>query len=293
MIIVRLIGGVGNQLFQYSAGMSLAHFHQVQLKLDITGFDNYRLHDYCLDNFKITAKIATNEDLRCYVNNYSLFEKFRLFGRITKPFLTKKNYLKEKSFTFDPNFFSFPSSSYLEGYWQSEKYFLPIEGVLRKEFVLKTPIAKENSNFLSSIRSSNSVAVHVRRGDYFSNAATKKIHGVLPINYYTEAVNYLNSAKKNLIFYIFSDDIEWCEKNLSLNANVVYVKTSKINGNFSDDFRLMSLCKHNIIANSTFSWWAAWLNSNSDKIIVAPKLWFRSKERSSRDIIPSNWVILG
>jgi len=292
MVIVRLIGGLGNQLFQYSAGMSLAKFHQVDLKLDITGFDNYHLHKYSLSNFKISAKIATDKDLLMYVQSAGLFKKFRLYNRFIDRFCGKKNYQVEKTLNYDPNFYSFPSRSYLQGYWQSEKYFLPIKEILRKEFVLRRPIAKENAFFISDISLSNSVSVHIRRGDYFSNPTTNKIHGVLPIDYYIRSANYLKSAQKNLTFYIFSDDIDWCEKYFRIDANAVYVRTSKSNNNFYDDFRLMSLCKHNIIANSTFSWWAAWLNLYQDKIVIAPKLWFRSREVNACDIIPHNWIVI-
>lgn len=290
MIITRLIGGLGNQLFQYAAGMSLARFHQVDLKLDISGYSNYLLHDYSLQNFEISAKIATNDELKKHLKNNYLFNKLNEYTNFLDLFNIKKRQQIEKSFAYDHNFYSFPRDSYLQGYWQSEKYFLPIKKNLKKEFTLKGSIINNSSPFLPGISSSNSVSVHIRRGDYFSNLATNKIHGILPIEYYIRSVNYLNSVEKNLLFYIFSDDIDWCNKNLKLNCDFVIVES--FNSNFIDDFRLMSLCKHNIIANSTYSWWAAWLNANPNKIVIAPKMWFRSKERNSNDIIPSNWIVL-
>lgn len=292
MIIVRLIGGLGNQLFQYAAGMSLAKFHDTELKLDITGFENYHLHKYSLDSFKISATIATNDDLKMCKKSYGFFERFGLYKLIPTSF-SKKNYHQiEKCFSFDQDFYSFPSNSYLDGYWQSEKYFLPIEKQIRNEFVLKKRLTKNSIHYLHDINSSNSVSVHIRRGDYFSNSITNEIHGVLPIDYYIQSVNHLKAIKKNLTFFIFSDDLAWCEKHLRFNSKTVYVKTSTANNNFYDDFMLMSLCKHHIIANSTFSWWAAWLDNNPDKIIIAPKIWFRSGERDTSDILPSSWVII-
>jgi hypothetical protein len=290
MIITRLIGGLGNQLFQYAAGMSLARFHQVELKLDISGYSNYLLHGYSLQYFEISAKIATNDELEGHLKNNYLLNKFNEYTCFLDLFGIKKKQQIEKSFAYDHNFYLFPKHSYLQGYWQSEKYFLPIKKNLKKEFTLKDSIINNNSHFLPGISSSNSVSVHIRRGDYFSNLTTNKIHGILPIEYYIRSVNYINSVEKNLLFYIFSDDIDWCKKNLKLNCDFVIVES--FNSNFIDDFRLMSLCKHNIIANSTFSWWAAWLNANPNKIVIAPKMWFRTKERNSNDIIPSNWIVL-
>lgn len=292
MIIVRLIGGVGNQLFQYAAGMSLAKFHGVDLKLDVTGFTNYHLHEYGLESFRISAGIASETDLAMYTKNSLFFEKFTLYQRIANMFGAKKNFFMEKSFCFDPNFYSFPNNSYLDGYWQSEKYFISIENIIRKEFVLKKSLSKDSSHYMTEINSANSVSIHIRRGDYVSNLETNKIHGLLSNDYYAHSVDYLKSIYKNLTFFIFSDDLDWCKKNLNLDGDIVYVNTIKNKSNFCDDFTLMSLCEHHIIANSTFSWWAAWLAPYPNKIVIAPKRWFHSGGRDTKDIMPANWITM-
>lgn len=148
---------------------------------------------------------------------------------------------------------------------------------------------KRNQSVLNMIDSKNSISIHVRRGDYVSNAATNKYHGLCDLGYYKKSIDYISKRVESPVYYIFSDDISWCKINLKIKGNVTYI--SHNNGDNSwEDMRLMSRCKHNIIANSSFSWWAAWLNTNLDKIVIAPRNWYKDLPRNMTDIIPSSWL---
>lgn len=290
MIIVRLIGGLGNQLFQYAAGLSLASAKNTELGLDISGFEKYKLFSYALSNFKISAKIVHPPGAAPCKNKLSFVRNF--FRKIFKRNAYQSNYVTECSFAFDEHFFSLPDDVYLDGYWQSEKYFLSIKDNIRREFVPRNWHSSHSKKYIEKISTSNSVSIHVRRGDYISNPSANKIHGSLSLSYYMSAVQYIKTKQESPSFYVFSDDLEWCKKNLPLDGNVVYVSTFGDPDGFIDEFRLMSMCRHHIIANSTFSWWSAWLGEYQDKIVIAPKLWFRSGGRDTSDILPPSWIVM-
>lgn len=290
MIVVKLIGGLGNQLFQYAAGLSLANAKNTELGLDISGFEKYKLFSYALSNFKISAQIINPSGAAPSKKKWSFVLDF--VKMILKKDTYQSNYVTESSFAFNENFFSLPDDVYLDGYWQSEKYFLSIKDDIRREFVPKSWHSTHSKKYIEQISTSNSVSVHVRRGDYVSNPTANKIHGSLSLSYYMRASQYIMEKQEDPIFYIFSDDLEWCKKNLILEANVHYVSTFGEPDGFIDEFRLMSMCKHHIIANSTFSWWSAWLGEFQDKIVIAPKSWFRSGGRDTSDILPPSWIVM-
>ena len=178
---------------------------------------------------------------------------------------------------------------YLNGYWQSEKYFKNIRKTIIKDFQLRKPLIKKNKSWARKINTSNSIGIHVRRGDYITDQKTNKYHGICGINYYKKSINLIKNRIKNPIFFIFSDDYKWVKKKFSFLGNYAFFINNN-NNNPPIDIKLMSLCKHNIIANSSFSWWGSWLNTNKDKIVIAPKEWFQDKKVKSQDIIPSNWT---
>ena len=287
MIISRLIGGLGNQMFQYAAGRSLAVANNCELKLDISGFENYTLHNgYELDVFNIKAGIANSKEVSRLVSTQS-----RLMRFIYKKLRLKRNtHLLENGFAFNSNFFDVKPPIYIDGYWQSYKYFESIEPQLRQEFSLKSPLSELNLKISKKISSVNAVSVHVRRGDYVSNKQTNSVHGVCSLDYYRAAIQSIIGRVENPVFFIFSDDIAWVKDNLAISSGAVYVDHNSGRQSYNDMY-LMSLCQHHIIANSSFSWWGAWLGSNPNKIVISPKQWFIN-DTITDDLIPKSWVRL-
>ena len=180
------------------------------------------------------------------------------------------------------------SCDYMSGYWQSENYFESNRSILINDFSFRIPLNARNADALRLISSSNSVSIHIRRGDYLHNANAKATHGLCSLEYYHKAIRLIKATIGKPRFFIFSDDMLWVKAHLEPEEDCIFV-----DWNFGvdsyNDMRLMSLCKHNIIANSSFSWWGAWLNRNPDKVIIAPKRWFAGKINDS-NIIPSSWI---
>ena len=279
MIITKIKGGLGNQLFQYATGRAVASFHKLPLKLDLTWFENHKLHSgYRLDQLAIQADIASKNDIITMKGgNNVLFSALRKAGLVKR-----KSYFKEKSSSyFDASVFK-NDFIYLEGYWQNELYFAKIRDLLLREL---SPISSMNdlgNAYLELIKNSNSVSLHVRRGDYLD----LKNVGVLDVDYYMKSVEYIRTNVEKPIFFIFSDDLEWCKNSLGFLEGCIYVDRTQTE---IDDLKLMSFCRHNIIANSSFSWWGAWLNQNPKKTVIAPKGWLLNDPGSS-DVILSDWI---
>jgi hypothetical protein len=203
------------------------------------------------------------------------------------------NHFKEKSFIYNEEVFQNDPPLYLDGYWQSEKYFLDISKHLYSEFVLKQPLDKTNQEMMNQINDSksNAVSLHIRRGDYVKNPKTALYHGICSLDYYRSAADYLAARLEAPHFYVFSDDLEWVSNNLELPYLMTLVD---VNGpdRGASDMTLMMACRHNVIANSTFSWWGAWLNQHVGKIVIAPERWFIEASLDTRDLIPASWVRL-
>ena len=281
MIITKLKGGLGNQLFQYAAGRAVALHHKVPLKLDLTIFETYKSHNgYRLDQFAIEADIATDSEIiHLKGGNNLLFSGLRKAGLIKR-----KSYFKEKRSSYFHERVFKNNFVYLDGYWQNELYFSNIRELLLREL---SPINSMNdlgSDYLEHINKSNSVSLHVRRGDYLN---LKNIN-VLDVDYYMKAVEYIRKNVEKPTFFIFSDDLDWCKKSLGFLDGCIYVDRTQTE---IDDLKLMSFCRHNIIANSSFSWWGAWLNQNPKKTVIAPKDWILNVPGSS-NVILSDWVKL-
>ena len=278
MIIIKIKGGLGNQLFQYAVGRALALHHRLPLKLDLTIFKTYKLHRYLLDQFAIQADIATEDEIiKLKGRNNVLFSALRKAGLVKR-----KSYLKEKrSSYFDASVFK-KDDVYLDGYWQNELYFSNIREELLRDLTSISSMSELGVVYMEGIKKSNSVSLHVRRGNYLN----LKNFNVLDIDYYMKAVEYIRKNVEKPTFYIFSDDLEWCKNSLGFLDNCIFVDSTKTE---IDDLKLMSFCKHNIIANSSFSWWGAWLNQNCKKTVIAPKGWLLNDPGSSK-VILSDWV---
>ena len=283
MIITKLQGGLGNQLFQYALGRFLSYKLNVPLKLDIGYYQNDKKRECLLNNFMISALIATEEEIK-KIKSESVFEK------IKNLFFKRKNEQETfvESYSFNQEVLNLPDNTYLEGFWQNEKYFKDIESIIRKEIVLKESLPFKANLLIELINNVNSVSIHIRRGDYIL-PKYQKIFYPITIEYYQKAIFLINKKVPNTHFFIFSDDIEW-SKTLFFPKNITYVDSSYGLKDFQE-LMVMSLCKHNITTNSTFSWWAAWLNSNQNKIVITPKKW-SIYQSVHKDLIPETWIKL-
>lgn len=289
MIIANIVGGLGNQMFQYAAGLALANAKKTDLTLDLSDFESYQLHNgFELSRvFNISASSATPAQAQNVLGWRNIKIVRRLLHFPSLAALRGTVYVLEPTFEFWPGFFDLSSNVHLCGYWQSELYFINIAAKIRQEFAFKTEITDQNKFYAEKIQNCNAVSLHIRRGDYATNAQTNSIHGLLPIEYYINALKIIKCHVDAPNYFVFSDDIEWASQNLQLGNNAVYVGHNY--GEFSyNDMRLMAMCKHHIVANSSFSWWGAWLNTNPEKIVIAPKRWFVAKNIAST-LIPSTW----
>ena len=291
MIVVKLHGGLGNQMFQYAFGLGLSKFYETKLFIDVAIFDNqvkkagFTPRHFELGCFNIQTTIAES----------SLIEKFNrkdLYYRLKKKlgFSTYKT-LKQVDFCFNDGFLHSKPPLYILGYFQSEKYFLNNHQLIKEIFTFPTFSQSLVSNYAEIITTSiDSVSLHFRRGDYVNDPVTAAFHAKCSLNYYEESVNYFLTKFKNPLFFIFSDDIEWVEKNIAdWPIQKVIIKTPENTPGWVEMY-LMSLCKNNIIANSSYSWWAAWLNSNPGKVVVAPEKWFSDEAINTNDIVPDTWI---
>jgi hypothetical protein len=291
MIITRLNGGLGNQMFQYAAGRCLAYSLNTGLKLDISPFRNDPLRGYELSAFSITENIASGADMNQV--RRPLPWMIRHPAQALKSIIRQNNpvrYVKENQFHFDPEIPVLPDNVYLEGYWQSEKYFKKIEPLIRQEFRLRVAPGALVQESAGRIRDGNAVSIHIRRGDFLSNPATNATHGVCSVDYYQRAVEKIVSLVDDARFWIFSDDPGWVTENITLNHPACCVSDHHFNN--YEDLYLMSCCRHHIIANSSFSWWGAYLGSYSGKMVIAPKNWFKRTDISTTDLLPDSWIQL-
>jgi hypothetical protein len=297
LVIVRLIGGLGNQMFQYATGRALALRRGATLKLDLTGFATVGAHTkrrYELDAFPIHGGGASEAEIA-------------QFGRTGKPGLPRRDRVlrllrfarpngawpvyREPHFQFDPILPELRAPVYLDGYWQSERYFSDIAEVLRQEFAAEVPLDPENAALAARIDAANAVSLHVRRGDYVSDPATNRFHGTCSPDYYQRAVDYVAARVGAPHLFVFSDDQKWTRANLRFATPTTIVDANPPDRGYRD-MGLMARCRHHIVANSSFSWWGAWLDPSPEKIVVAPRQWFGASTNDTRDLIPPSWVQL-
>ncbi len=294
MIITQIIGGIGNQMFQYAAGLALAEKHGVPLLLDTRLFQNYDLRPegFLLDKiFDIDAAVAEEREILGLINWRVSRIGRRLIRNKFLSFLCGKNYYLQNGVAFNREYLSLPSSCYIAGHWLSERFFINQEKLIRKQFTFKAPLVGKNKELAIKIhQTSGAVSLHVRRGDYVNDPHTNAVHGTCSIDYYKNAMLIIEKQLNNPIYFVFSDDINWVREHLPFDKEHTFIDHNQGTESYNDMY-LMSLCKHHIIANSSFSWWGAWLNTNQEKIVIAPKNWF-SKAVYSRDVVPKTWINL-
>ena len=270
--------------------------HNLPLKLDLSYLldraprQNFTYRDYNLDIFNLEVKIADNQEIEKFLLLQNKKLKYEILFNAINPF-KKYKYFKEKSFLFDKNVFQYYPNIYLDGYWQSEKYFLDIKEVITSNFQLKLQLLSDREkDWLDKVQKSTSVCLHIRRGDLVSNSAANQFHGVICLEYIYKAIEIIASKIKTPTFFIFSDDMNWCKTNIKIDYQIYFIDHFNPVDMFPIDFQLMTNCQHFIISNSTFSWWAAWLSQYRDKIVIAPQNWFRASEINTKDLVPDSWI---
>ena len=280
--ISALSGGLGNQMFQYAVGRSLSLRHGVPLLLDTRMVEQDALRAYALSGFRIQADIAAPSQLPPKLGRIG--RRLRWLPR----WMTRRAYVFEKGFAFDRSMLAIRPPAHLSGNWQSEKYFANSSDVIRSDFELAQPLTPERQAVADAIAGINAVSVHVRRGDYLSNPVANAYHGTCEPAWYALAKQKIEQTVRNPSYVVFSDDPDWARANLHEFVSAKFVAPLQ-DGSDEQDLHLMARCRHHIIANSSFSWWGAWLNPRADKVVIAPAQWFRAATHDTSDLIPSGW----
>ncbi len=297
------MGGLGNQMFQYALGRALSHIHKRPLFLDLSAYgsqkfkSSWAFRDLGLNHFNLKITEASQEDIA----GFQKYTQPTLLSRLLRRVFNfrsfgDRSYIKEplgKNFVFDSSMLteSLEPVVYIDGYWQSPKYFTGIEDIIREEFRFKEPPHASYEDIISVIQAANSVALHIRHGD--NATAQRKIHGVLPFEYYYKSLADLEKKVLNPRVFVFSDDIEYTKSNFKASLPVTFVVPGLHSRDY-EDLRLMTLCKHHIIGNSTFSWWGAYLGKKNGQLVYAPSRYHigKQKEEVLTDYYPPDWKIV-
>lgn len=297
MIVVRLMGGLGNQMFQYAAGLRLAHRHRTELKLDLSFLmdraprENFSYRDLDLVIFNFPVSSASPEEVhrfRCLRPSGS-----RNFVRRIANKLSQRHYYFEHDLGFNPCVLELPDETYLEGYFQNEGYFSDIEQIVRQRFRLapdESKLPAATRRLADVMRTDDAVCLHVRRADYVTNPLINCIHGVCSLDYYQRGLAKLRSLGVSGKTFVFSDDEYWCRENFKNASQFEVVGNEHAGPRASTHFWLMTLCRHFLIANSSFSWWAAWLSKSPNKVVVRPSRWFQLPQCQDAEICPDYWL---
>ena len=288
MKIVKILGGLGNQMFQFALYKSLQQrFPEERVLIDLHCFNGYKKHrgfeigkvfeaDYEAANWFEVARIAYP---------YPNFQTWRISSRLLP---VRKTMLKEKpDFTFEPTALTRTQSTYYDGYWQHEDYFKDVRDVILKTFNFPVFTDERNLQAAERLQNSNSIAIHVRRGDYTHD---KLFHDICGLSYYERAISRMRQTTDCELFCVFSDDMAWSRQHIAplLEGRPVIYADWNRGADTVQDIHLMSLCRHFVIANSTFSWWGAWLNQNPEKQVIAPQKWLHIPNTQSP--VPDTWT---
>lgn len=292
MIVVQLKGGMGNQLFQYSLGRALAIKHKTELLFD-TSFLANRVPDKAktfynneLGLFDLPARIASKNDIPYYGGRFSTRNRFTRGIHLLRIHTRGLRYVLQRQFEFDPQIIALPDNVYLDGYWQTEKYFQPVAAQIRTDLAFHHNLSPVARQMHDRMKSKTSVCVHIRRGDYLEIVDQV---GVVGANYIQSGIRMLTERFVGLHFYIFSNDPQWCVANLKITVPHTFINAKNAGMNDKEHFMLMSSAQHFIIANSTYSWWAAWLATSPHKFVIGPKTWLLDPKINTSDILPDDW----
>jgi hypothetical protein len=295
MIAVQLKGGLGNQLFQYALGRTLALQHRTELLFDTSLLYNRvpektkTFYQYELDLFEPPARIATAEDFPQYSSRFSTRNRLTRGLHLLNLRLHGLRYVMQRKFEFDPRVLASPDNVYLDGYWQTEKYFRAVAPQIRADLAFRHKLGPEARRMHDRMQATNAVCVHIRRGDYLEILGHM---GVVGSDYVQSGIRLLAERFSGLHFYIFSNDPKWCIENLRIAAPHTFITPENAGNNDREHMMLMSSCRHFVIANSTYSWWAAWLSPHPEKVVIGPKQWAADPHKNTSDVLPEGWLRL-
>lgn len=289
-VVSHLIGGLGNQMFQYAAGYALARRLGAPLKVDISDFKDYKRHNGLEISkvFNCPLECASQQEIEAVLGRRLGIKildriKFRAYRHWYPRHVLFDQYRAEKNFKVE-------APVYMKGYWQSENYFGDYAQDIRRLFVFGLVMNDQNLSALEQILHGNSISVHIRRGDYVSDPKAAAELGVTPMSFFQSAISYVASKVAYPHFFIFSDDPSWAKSNLHTSFPTAYIAHNHGSDSFFD-MQLMSRCRHHIITNSSFSWWGAWLNPDREKIVIGPRKWFANSKRLHNPC-PPEWILL-
>ena len=290
IVITHMIGGLGNQMFQYAAGYALSRRLNASLKFDISEFAEYKAHN----------GLEISKIFNCAIKRPSPKELDNVLGRNARKGLLKRikiltlSYLYPQHVLIDryksENWISLKAPIYIKGYWQSEKYFKEYSHEIRRIFDFRSAMDGRNQEISNSISNGDSISLHIRRGDYITNRKANLELGTAPMSYFKSAIAYITKKVASPRFFVFSDDQLWAKSNLNTGFPTDYIENNKGPCSFFD-MQLMSRCRHHIITNSSFSWWGAWLNPDREKIVIGPRKWFANHKRAHNPC-PPEWVLV-
>lgn len=288
-----MMGGIGNQMFQYALGYNFKNKFGKQVQFDISFYQQADYSNTTKRELEIEAFALTGFNK---IDELNLNKLSKIANKVKTVFLPyyKHLYVNERYYGFDPNIFKINSNACLNGFWQSPSYFEGLEKPIREQFFLKKNLSYDAKCYSDLIKASNiSISIHIRRGDYLSTYS--HIFCNQSPGYYSDGLNYIKQKinSNDVMLFIFSDDIEWCKKNVNYPFKTIFVSSAKM---FSyEDMILMSQCNHNIIANSSYSWWGAWLNNNLEKVVICPNAWYKNDKTNAtftKDLFPASWIRL-
>lgn len=292
-ITIKLQGGLGNQLFQYATGRALSIATGANLVLDLYHLCSTQAFSrletpraYALHPYLVRAELLQPADNLLHA----------ILPSRVKRFLWSDIHYRKYNCSFGEDFvvpnikarLSEQLPVLLDGFFQNEQYFSPIRQVLLEELQLQEALPLAYREWVAQATATNSVAVHIRRGDYVHNPSAAAFHGVLTETYYREAFNLISQKLDNPSYFFFSDDIDWVAGKFGDIPGSIFVKSSASTPHL--DLELMRLCRHQVIANSSFSWWGAWLNQYDDKIVIGPKNWFTDPAENAKIVLPGTWL---
>lgn len=292
-IYVEICGGLANQMFQYAAGRALADHLGQPLRLDLSAFRSYETWPYQLDLFQLRAEPAEDGEVAPLKRRKGRLQRFALRCAGHRGGRLLRKVFREPHWHFTPELFDQAAPILLQGYWQSPRYFDHLRDELLQTFTLRQPLSSYSQGMQRQISAETAVSIHVRRGDYVANSSAAKVHGACDLDYYRRAVDLMSRLDPDARYFIFSDDIAFVRETFDFCPNRVIVDGNQDAGH--EDMSLMRGCNHHIIANSSFSWWGAWLGEHSDKTVIAPRKWFAEEvlhQRYTFDLYPEDWITL-
>jgi hypothetical protein len=293
-ITIHLVGGLGNQMFQYAFGIALAQHYQTNLLLDGSWYGCLSAGTTSRQMDLMCLKISNTQFIPPQKEAFSFVKSTRL-KKLLQSFLPGGPVIhREKNgFVFDPDIFTLNSANtkthFFMGYWQAFKYIDAIRSQLQSEFQPRAGLNQHYQYYRSLIQSSPATMVHVRRGDYVHLPAAAQFHGVLSLNYYLTGMRLILEREPSTQFFLFSDDLPWCRKNFPHDFKITFIERSDAEDSDAQEIDLMTYCQHFIIANSSFSWWGAWLRKNVDGLVISPNRWIADTTLDLSDLLPANW----